>query len=69
MTFYCFLTWMVFECLPNCNDYTQTYNKLTVTGCRRNKNGCHCHGAAVFSVSWAANFTHFVIAIKHAALL
>ena len=46
--FIVFLTWMVFERLPNCNDYK--LNKTnSMTWRRRNETGCCCQGAAVFS--------------------
>ena len=41
----------------------------SVTWRHRNETRCRYHGAAVFSVSRAANFTRCVMAIKHAALL
>ena len=65
--------------LLNVYSTVMTINLTTnsMTWRRRNKTGCCCHGAAVFSVSraasqaasWAANCTRFFIAIKHAALL
>ena len=67
MIVYQFVIWMVFELLPNCND-CKLNNKLhDLTLQKRNR--VLCHGAAVFSVSRAANFTGIVLAIKHAALL
>ena len=52
MIFNQFLTWMVSERLPDCNDY-KLNNKLVTWLCR-NKTGCHCHGATVFSACRAA---------------
>ena len=56
MIFYRFLTWMVSERLPNCNDYKLNNKLCGLT-------------SAVFSVSQVPNCTRIVIAIKHAVLL